>query len=298
MLGQEHVFQHQWMRDPIRPVKAGRFHFAIKGWLAGMCLLAVVGCAESDNSSDDDFTSPLDQTLGFDPIFGVMHRDRLYESMADCLELAGFDVPGLRTFYSKFELNLEGPAHLDAVYRVVNGGQSRYERVSSPLDEYATSLGPTAASAFYQALDGTPDDPGCAPKAQTEVYGTTDSQMIQSIMDDIMARVDADQRMISVDAAWADCMRDFGYDFGTPADAVDHLADLANEFLGKKNSGVDLSKDEAAKNAVQYEIHLEQNYNRCAEDVGRPHTLRTVILEVQQAFVDEHPELRSEVSGG
>lgn len=290
MLGKGHANEYQRMRYALHAVRMGGRSLSL-----GLALIFVVGCG-GRGSTESVFVSPLDEVMGFDPILGLMHREELYTAMGDCFEAAGFVVPDIREFHKEFRVNLDGPEHLDEVYRTVYPGPGRYGRVSSPLDDYIDSLPPSQVEAFQRVAYGDGSMTGCVPAAQLEVYGTTDSAAAENVIIEILARVAADERTLEASAAWSKCMSTRGYDFDTPDAARSYLAGVAAKLLALKNSGVDLASERAALEAVEDELELESNYNECAEEVGRPSIVRQVLLDVEQTYVEEHPNLREVIA--
>lgn len=264
-----------------------------------MAAAAVIGvvasCGERVEPPAVPETSPLDEAIGFDPMLGLQHRDEYYNTVADCLEEAGFEVPGIRNFADKFEFNPLGPVHLDAVQRAASNGESRYERVSSPVDDYAETLSGTTRTAFETTVYGNGSEPGCSEKARVATYGVSDSSQIEWLVDRIRASIDSDPRRVAVDRSWSECMDGRGYKFEVPADVVGLLDDTADDIYAKQNAGVDLANDAETEKALQLEVQLEDAYNECATEVGLQATMLEVTLDAQQEFVDQNPDLAQQI---
>lgn len=244
------------------------------GIAAGVCaLLGLAACGGSDG--DEEASEP-----GLEEAFGLPAFDedganeefedeqrRLEEAIAACMADRGFEYEPYVPDFGGIEFTEEDQVE----YARRNGfsvtlpyGDPEYDgdaggfvEDDDPNSDYVSGLSESEMTAYYEALDGTPEemaeyettetDPetgetytmiegagaGCRGDAQREVTGDRDTaySAMEPLYEEIYERVEADPRTAELEAEWSSCMTDAGFDFATPDEVYDYAyEDLAAEL--------------------------------------------------------------------
>lgn len=145
---------------------------------------------------------------------------------------------------------------------------------------------------------------GCQGEASEEVYGGSDPEVQEELSrgyEQLYERIEADSRMVEGNAAWAECMREAGYDFATQQEAQESIWQqqdaLYNEAYeaapppseGLEEEYVEPEIDEARLAELrETEIATAVADQRCTAE-HLPEELRLqVAAEYEQAFIDEN----------
>ena len=236
----------------------------VAGVVAGVCaLLGLTACGGGEDSPgpglEEAFGLPADDDLDI----GVEQR-RIEEAVAECMAGEGFEYEPAAPEPEAVEFREEDPiesARRDGFGVSLAYGNPEYDtdfggvEMEDPNAEYVAALSESEAAAYYDALYGTPEenaeyqtaetDPGtgqvtivgsgvagCLGEAQREVTGNWAAvfPLLQPLWEEIDARVRADPRIVELEAEYASCMADTGFDFATPNEVDDYVnGDLAAE---------------------------------------------------------------------
>ncbi|QTE28879.1 hypothetical protein [Pengzhenrongella sicca] len=198
------------------------------------------------------------------------------------------------------------------------------EEFVDPNQDYVAAMSETEQAAFYAALYGAQsevdpaadpeevveynwEDGGCQGKAQHEVYeGGAEADEFSALQDDMGAlyeAVAADPRLAAVNAEWASCMADAGFDgFAAIGDGETSIYDALNaiqeEAYGSGDAVVELTEETAAQAQADVEAKTAELTPReiktavadyqCREDADYDAISQEVNVELQQEFVDSH----------
>ena len=156
-------------------------------------------------------------------------------------------------------------------------------------------LSPGAAVAEAGEPAG-PADQGCFGAAQAEVGGNA-VERIGPALRELQERVDADPRLVAVNAEWSRCMTDAGYSFDTPDEIVPYLFRRLQEATGGGRPGapvirtpdVEVTPELAA--LQREELALAAADDACAAETGRAELAEAVRAEVERQFLEDNPDL-------
>lgn len=264
------------------------------GVAAGVCavlgLSACAGGEEQEAASqpglEEAFGLPVFDEEGSNEEFEDEQR-RVEEFIAECMAGKGFEyepyVPDFGDVEFREEDQLEYArrngfgvtlAYGNPEYDGYEDGASEDE---DPNSDYVSGLSESEMTAYYEALDGTPEemaeyettetDPetgetytvvegagaGCRGDAQREVTGDRDAAYtaMGPLWEEIAERVEADPRTAELEAEWSSCMADAGFDFAKPDDVYTYAyeeltAELADVLGFDPNADplADLSPEE------------------------------------------------------
>ncbi len=215
-----------------------------------------------------------------------------------------------------------------------------------PNQDYVESLSDSERDAYYSALYGASPEideslseeeineifedfvpTGCESEARAEVYGPgffgdgAQSEAMQEFNDlqqDLYERVEADPRVVEVQAAWQACMSEAGHDFADEQDMYESLNERMNEFDETQSfPGEDLTP---AEFEAMSEEELEALYSQPPEfdrelldelqaleievavanfdcGAGGQRVRFEVQRELEAEFVEQHADLIEEVRG-
>lgn len=246
--------------------------------IAAAAALAVTaaGCGggdEAQGGAGEAGPGALEQALGL-PGWDEESADdfadeqlRVEEAIAECMAGKGFEYePWVPEFGEVGEFTEED----ELEYARRNGlgvslawGNPDYdqgfseEEMEDSNQEYLESLSEPEMTAYFEALDGTPEemaefettetDPetgetytvvegagaGCRGDAQREVTGDRDAvyAAAQPLYEEIWERVEADPRTAELEGEWSDCMAEAGFEFETEQEVYDYAYEDINERL-------------------------------------------------------------------
>ncbi|RYV52942.1 hypothetical protein [Pengzhenrongella frigida] len=197
------------------------------------------------------------------------------------------------------------------------------DEMVDPNQEAVEAMSETERTAFYAALYGeqTMDpeaDPeemqeynwetaGCQGKAQHEVYeGGLEADAFAGLQEDITAMYDAvqaDPRLADVNAEWASCMADAGFDgLAAVGDGETSIYDEVNVLQEGLYADVDPAVEMTEELNAQMQTDLQDKMAEitpreiktavadfgCREDVDFDDVNQKISFELQQEFVDAH----------
>jgi hypothetical protein len=180
------------------------------------------------------------------------------------------------------------------------GGGFMYTGGEDPNYERRESMTEAGREAYDTAIWGpviaTDDDGsitregGCYDVA--EGWAVAADSYLDGVRDEAQAFLDtigADSRFGEVDAAWASCMADAGFNYRTPAAAQQQFLD---EMLLETQDGT-LERDAVAEHAPE-EVRVAVADLDCQEATDWATRHREIEIELQQEYVDAHlPELEA-----
>lgn len=229
------------------------------------------------------------------------------EAAAACMAAQGFDYVPMVMVPGSFEASddpVRGTRKFAETYGYgvwrgpeIEPGQFTYMLDDSANQTYRASLSPEAQDAYDVALMGqrtdlgdgtvTYDGTGC-----TEVPALRDSPeaaylrgVRQEVFDYLQSLWDGDDpRLAEIDAAWASCMRDAGYDDDSPHAAELRIIDEVTAAYGAGSALTPAQTDERA--AAERALALADQDCRDATDWTARR--RAVEHELQQEYVDAH----------
>jgi hypothetical protein len=143
--------------------------------------------------------------------------------------------------------------------------------------------------------DGGPDfsSMGCFGKAEKEIPGGPAE--LGSSLKDLFSRFESDPRVVSVNAKWRTCMSKAGYDqFDKQNDIPDYLFDKLQQLTGGADGVIRMGGDvdEDALSALQHEeLTIARADDDCDKKVGLTKTSEKIRADLEQRFLDEHPNL-------
>ncbi|MEM8904442.1 MAG: hypothetical protein AAGF02_12120, partial [Actinomycetota bacterium] len=219
------------------------------------------------------------------------------------------------------------------------------EEFVDPNQDYVESLSDGEREAFYEALHGESPEideswteeeiqeafesfvpTGCDSEARAEVYGpgyfgglgSEAMQEFNDLQQDLYQRIEADPRVVEMQAAWQACMTEAGHDFADEQDMYETLSDRMNELYESQSfPGDDLTeeefealtseqRDELFSQPPEYdrellaeiqatEIDVAVDHHDCS--VGSARLRFEVQRELEAEFVEQHADLIDEVRG-
>jgi hypothetical protein len=156
--------------------------------------------------------------------------------------------------------------------------------------------GPGGGEVGEAAEPATPVDPGCFGRAQAEVGGSS-LQRIAPELQELQELIDADPRLVRVNAEWSRCMADAGYSFDTPDEIVRHLFRRLQEATGGGPPGSPVIRTPGAGLTPELaELQREERAiaaadDACAEQTGRTELAERVRAEAERQFLEDNPDL-------
>lgn len=229
------------------------------------------------------------------------------EAIAACMAAQGFEytppviVPGTfetsdepprgsRGFAERYGYGIwQGPE--------VEPGQYTYQLDDSANAEYRASLTPEAQQAYDRALLGTPTDlpdggtsfDGLGCREAAAVRQSPQAEYLRGVQEEVSDLLESlwlgeDPRLAEVDADWAACMRDAGYDDRSPREAEQRIIDEVTAAYG---SGTGPAASVVAERAAA-EHRLAIADQDCRDATGWARRRRAVEHELQQEYLAAH----------
>lgn len=229
------------------------------------------------------------------------------ESVAACMAEQGFEYVPMVMVPGSFEASddpLRGTREFAEAYGYgiwrgpeIEPGQFTYMLEDAANRAHRASLSPEAQAAYDVALMGQRTDLGGGTVSYdgtgcTEVTALRDSPeaeylrgVRQEVSDYLQSLWDgADPRLAEVDAAWASCMRDAGYDDDSPHAAEQRIIDEVTAAYGSGSTLTPAQTDERAED----ERRLALADQDCRDATDWTARRRAVEHELQQEYVDAH----------
>lgn len=250
---------------------------------------------------------PVEEQLGFDDQALRVRQARIQNAIRDCMRQEGFEYvpvdPGAQLAAVTGSSRLSDEDFTKQFGYGISTFWGRAGRQADPNDQYRKSLSPAERTAYSRALYGENDGAtvdealdsgdfsklgGCTRKATEAVFGGTQVlTQLQSKLDGLDERINADQRMVRALDKWTECMAAAGYRYQEPDEIdgalVKRLERIVGPVPGKfatgpAGGGKLPPYDHAALAALQREevatarqdLACEQKHITPVEDVVRP----------------------------
>ncbi len=255
-----------------------------------------------------------------DEEFYAQQAKEVEELVAECMNDQGFEyIPVDQTQYSSFDYDYEErqtEKWIAANGYGVNLTEEQQEEQNSQFDDfvdpnadYVQSLSESENIAYYEVLYGPQpsedelnedgsyeyswEDGGCYGVSQHEVSGDQayDQDQFKPVFD-AMGKLYEDQskdpRMKELNAAWASCMADAGYDdFKLQADAAQSIYDQQNEFWENNTDGSSPSAEQTDE-WREVEIDTALADFACTEKTNYTQESLKVQFELEKQFIKDH----------
>lgn len=302
--------------------RAGGSTASVLAALCGtVALIGVAGCStgdatdpptESPDPTTPDPLGPLELYVG--GAVGAQSQGEVAaelalheESVGACMAEQGFEYVPMVMVPGSFEASdepLRGSREFAEVYGYgiwrapeIEPGQFTYMLDDAANRAHRASLSPEAQAAYDVALmgqrtdlgDGTVsyDGTGC-----TEVPALRESPeaeylrgVRQEVSDFLQSLWDGDDpRLAEVDAAWASCMRDAGYDDDSPHTAEQRIIDEVTASYGSGSALTPAQTDERAED----ERRLALADQDCRDATNWTSRRREAEQQLQREYIDAH----------
>ena len=187
------------------------------------------------------------------------------------------------------------------------------------------SAGASAGAGEVNAAERAPDaaQMGCFGQAREKVGGNDDIERLGPKLQELQERIASDPRMVTANAAWAECMSEAGFDFVSPEGIPPYLFGKMQELQSSLGGGGDDGDDgtdgigggggggaivigpssaedmEALRDSPELaalqreELALARADDECSESTGRRETAQEVRAEAEERFLEENPNLAS-----
>ncbi len=229
------------------------------------------------------------------------------ESVAACMAEQGFDYVPTVMVPGSFEASddpVRGTREFAETYGYgvwrgpeIEPGQFTYMLDDGANQAYRASLSPEAQEAYDVALmgprtdlgDGTVTYDGTGCTETPALRDGPEAEYLRGVREEVAEYLEAlwdgaDPRLAEIDAAWASCMRDAGYDDDSP-----HAAELRviDEVTAAHGSGSPLTPAQTDERA-EAERRLALADQDCRDATDWTARRRAVEHELQQEYVDAH----------
>ncbi len=244
------------------------------------------------------------------------------EAIAACMAQEGFDYVPVVMVPGSFEASddpLRGTREYAEAYGYglwhqpeIEPGQYTYMMDTSANVAYRESLSPEAQEAYDVALMGQPTDlgdgtvsyDGVGCMETSALRDSAEAEYLRGVQQEVSDYMQSlwdgdDPRLAEVDAAWASCMRDAGYDDDSPQAAENRLLD---EMLATYEAAPDAPVAAGTIDAgavTERQVALADQDCRDATDWTARR--RAVEHELQQEYLDAHRadlDALAEATGG
>lgn len=261
-------------------------------------------------------TGSLEDQIGFD-VAGIQRRQTKVENLIrDCMKTKGFDYSPVDPAAQRAALVGSATLTEEDFEKQFGYGittlyeQRRREASTGPNADYRTSLPANQRPAYDSALYGKnvgttfavavdsgdfADLGGCTKQATDQAFGGAETlTTLQTKLDELDTRIEADARMAAANKAWSACMSEDGYKNLVKPDEIDGvLEDKLEGVVGPairpgvgttapadydKKALADLQRYEVA--IVKADIECEEEHIEKVEEKVRK--------EYEQRFADEN----------
>ena len=229
------------------------------------------------------------------------------EAVAACMAEQGFEYVPVVMVPGSFEASddpLRGTREFAEAYGYgvwrgpeIEPGQYTYMLDDGANRAYRESLSPEAGAAYDVALMGQPTDlgggtvsyDGTGCQDVLSQHGSAEAEYLRGVRDEISDFLESlwagdDPRLAEIDAAWASCMRDAGYDDDSPRAAEQRVIDEITAAYGSASAPSPGQVDERA--AAERRLALADQDCRDATDWTARR--RAAEHQLQQEYVDAH----------
>jgi hypothetical protein len=249
----------------------------------------------------------VEQQIGFDDQALRVRQARIQNAIRDCMKTQGFDYvpvdPAAQIAAVTGSSRLTDAEFTRQFGYGISTFWGRGGAQADPNAQYRRSLSPADQAAYGRALYGENDGAtvdealdsgdfsklgGCTRKATEAVFGGTQVlTQLQSKLDDLDERINADPRMVRALEKWTSCMAAAGYRYEEPDDIDSTLMRRTERVVGplqgKFATGpagggrmpaydhvalAALNRDEVA--TARQDLACEQKYITPVESVVRP----------------------------
>ena len=261
-------------------------------------------------------TGSIEDQLGFD-LAGIQRRQTKVENLIrDCMKVKGFDYSPIDPAAQRAALVGSATLTEEDFEKQFGYGittlyeQRRREASTGPNADYRTSLSvnqrPAYDSALYGKNVGTTfatavdtgdfaDLGGCTKEATDQAFGGVETlTTLQTKLDELDARIEADPRVAAANKAWSACMGEAGYKNLVKPDEVDgvleeKLEDIVGPAIRPGVGGAaaaDYDKKDLA-DLQRYEVAIVKADIECEEEHIEK-VEEKVRKEYEQTFADEN----------
>jgi hypothetical protein len=273
----------------------------------------------------DPEKSPLSEYMSAfygeqDDEFYAKQAQQVEEMVAECMKDEGFEyIPVDQTQYGSFDFDWEERQTKEWI--AANGygvnlseeqqeeQNAQYENFTDPNDDYRSSLSESESTAYWEVLYGPQpsedelnddgsyeynwENGGCYGVAQHEVSGDQpyDQDQFKPLFEAMSALYEdqsKDPRMKELDAAWASCMADAGFDgFKVQFDAANSIYEQQNEFWENNTDGSSPTAEQTAEWRDK-EIDTALADYDCKEKTNYTQAALAVQFELEEQFIKDH----------
>jgi hypothetical protein len=293
---------------------------ALAALVAAGLAMVLIACGGGGGGGSKDAVG-LDEQLGFDRA-GILQRQAKVEgSIRDCMKQQGFeyipvDPAARQAALAGGNLTPEEFEHQFGYGITTLYEQRRQQAAGGPNEKIRAALGATERVAYDRALLGEPGSDtyaaaldngdfsnlgGCTKKATDEAFGGPGvAESLQTKLDDLDAKIIADQRMQDAIKHWSSCMHAAGFELGAPDEVDTQLKSRLTAIVGSSQqtataSSAAPSYDTAALAALQRdEVTMVAADLKC-EEQHLSSAEAKVRTELEQRFREENPDLLSKV---
>jgi hypothetical protein len=219
----------------------GKPSLALTAVVVAGAMLALTACGgHGQAATAKKPTGNVEEQLGFDDQALRVRQARIQNAIRDCMKGQGFDYvpvdPAAQLAAVTGSSRLSDEDFTKQFGYGISTFWGRGGAQADPNQQYRRSLTPADRAAYSRALYGendgaTIDDAldtgdfsklgGCTLAATKAVFGGTQVlTQLQSKLDDLDERINADQRMVRALEKWASCMGAAGYRYEEP-DSID-----------------------------------------------------------------------------
>lgn len=292
--------------------------------LASTLLLLITAVAAACGAtSQAELSARLDDLLGFDLLAPSQYLeleavDRAERAIASCMRRQGFEYLARRpetptgpSVFDRSYIETYGygvtttyyPAEALPAYLLGSPGNSA--RGGERNQRYRMELGELERAAYDQALEGAPpgDDGEVRPGCEEQAYALFDRQAIfvdnfGTAYADLLARINADPRIVGAGELAAACLQRQGVGFATPSELTDHLQEELRRLdsMGVANFGQD--EFQQLSELQDLEVSYAAAVLRCRGEAGLVGDFYDAIAEEYKAsFLEEHRDVLQSVFG-
>jgi hypothetical protein len=231
----------------------GRISGALSLIVIGIAMLGITACGgQSDAKGSQKPKGDVEQQIGFDDQAMRVRQARIQNAIRDCMKAQGFDYvpvdPAAQIAAVTGSSRLTDVDFTKQFGYGISTFWGRGGQQADPNTQYRNSLTPADRAAYSHALYGENDGAtvdealdtgdfsklgGCTLTATKKVFGGTQVlTQLQSKLDDLDERINADQRMVKALEKWTNCMAAAGYRFEEPDDIDSSLMKRMERIVG------------------------------------------------------------------
>jgi hypothetical protein len=233
----------------------GRISGALSLIVIAAAMLGITACGGQSNakSSSQKPKGDVEQQIGFDDQAMRVRQARIQNAIRDCMKAQGFEYvpvdPAAQIAAVTGSSRLSDTDFTRQFGYGISTFWGRGGAQADPNQQYRRSLSPADQAAYSHALYGENDGAtvdealdtgdfsklgGCTRKATETVFGGTQVlTQLQSKLDDLDERINADQRMVRALEKWTSCMAAAGYRFEEPDDIDSVLMKRMERIVGQ-----------------------------------------------------------------